>query len=595
MNEQRHQKVTADHLKRDAYLYVRQSTIRQVFENTESTRRQYGLRQQAVALGWRMERVIIIDSDQGQSGKSASDRKGFQKLVSEVSLGRAGIVLGLEVSRLARNCADWHRLFEICSLTDTLILDEDGVYDPNHFNDRLLLGLKATMSEAELHMLHARLKGGIDNKARRGELRCCLPIGLAYDTQGRVVLDPDRQIQQAIRTLFQTYQRTGSASATVRYFHKRGLIFPHRTHGGSNNGQLVWSSLDHWRVLKILHNPRYAGAFTYGRSRTRKGVNGDTHVQHLPQDQWHTLLLDAHPGYINWEEHQQNLRRLRQCAQAYGKDRRNSPAGEGPALLQGLVICGICGQRMTIRYHQRKHALTNDYVCQRDSIQNSLGRICQSIPGRGLDLAVGDLLVEMVEPVTLEVALAVQEELQSRLKEVDQLRKQQVERARYEAELARQRYMQVDPNNRLVADELEAEWNNKLRALTEAQEQYEQQRLADRAMLDEQGKAEILSLATDFPRLWRDPKTSDRDRKRMARLLVEDVTLTRDEQIIARIRFKGGATRTLKLPIPLPARNPPPQLVLVIPRATLTPTPDHFGRQPSLGRRILVHSLPGRQ
>ncbi len=250
------QKVTASHLRRDAYLYVRQSTVRQVFENTESTRRQYALRERAVALGWPIERVVVIDSDLGQSGASGVDREGFQRLVGEVGMGRAGIVLGLEVSRLARNSTDWHRLLEICALTDPLILDEDGIYSPGDFNDRLLLGLKGTMSEAELHVLRARLRGGILNQARRGALKVALPVGLVYDPADKVVLDPDRQVRQSIEHLFRTFERTGSASAAVKHFREQGLRFPRRPRRGPRKGELLWEPLRHWRVLRVLHNPR---------------------------------------------------------------------------------------------------------------------------------------------------------------------------------------------------------------------------------------------------------------------------------------------------------------------------------------------------
>lgn len=550
MNGENHQKVTAEHLKRNAYLYVRQSTLRQVMENTESTQRQYALRQRAVALGWPVERVVVIDNDLGLSGASAVDREGFQKLVAEVSMGRAGIVLGLEVSRLARNCSDWHRLLEICALTSTLILDEDGLYDPTGFNDRLVLGLKGTMSEAELHVLRARLRGGIESKARRGELKSPLPVGFTYDTRNRVVLDPDRQVQESIHGFFQAYQRTGSATATVRFFRDQKLLFPRRLHKGPAKGELVWAPIVHSRALQILHNPRYAGAFVFGRSRTRKTVEGRETYQRLPQEQWHTLLPGSHGGYITWEQYQHNQLCLRECARSHGADRRHSPAGEGPALLQGLVMCGVCGQRMTVQYHERKGGLGTDYVCQRDGIEHSRP-ICQKVPGNPVHRAVSDLLLEMLTPLTLEVALSVEQELQSRLAEVDRLRRQQVERSRYEADLAQQRFMKVDPNNRLVADVLEAEWNQKLRALGQAQEQYERQSQADRAALDEKAKAQVLALAQDFPRLWRDPNTSDRDRKRMIRLLIEDVTLIRGQRITAHVRFKGGSTRTLELPLPL--------------------------------------------
>jgi DNA invertase Pin-like site-specific DNA recombinase len=549
MTGETHQKVKASHLKRDAYLYVRQSTIRQVFENTESTKRQYGLRERAVALGWPLERIHIIDSDLGQSGASAVDRAGFQQLVSEVGMGRAGIVLGLEVSRLARNSTDWHRLLEICALTDTLILDEDGIYDPAHFNDRLLLGLKGTMSEAELHLLRARLRGGIVNKARRGELWITPPVGLVYNSQGELIPDPDKQVQQSLRLLLETYRRTGSATATVKQFREQGLLFPRRLRAGPRPGELVWVQLGHSQTLHILHNPRYAGAFVFGRSRTRKRVDGGIAVTALSRDQWDTLIPGNHAGYISWEEFEDNQRRLREAAQANGQDRRKSPPREGPALLQGLVVCGVCGNRMTVRYHVRKGLVCPEYLCQREGIECA-ERICQQIPGTGIERAVGDILMEAMSPVALDVALAVQEELQSRMEEADRLRQTQVERARYEAELARRRYLRVDPDNRLVADTLEADWNQKLSTLDEAQREYERKREADRVVLNEDERAALTSLVTDFPRLWRDPHTAYRDRKRMVRLLVEDVTLTRGQKITLHVRFKGGACKTVMVPLP---------------------------------------------
>jgi DNA invertase Pin-like site-specific DNA recombinase len=549
MTMEAHTKVTASHLKRDAYLYVRQSTVRQVFENQESTKRQYALRQRAVALGWPTERVIVIDSDLGQSAASAGDREGFQRLVAEVGMGRAGIVLGLEVSRLARNSSDWHRLLEICALSQTLILDEDGVYNPCDFNDRLLLGLKGTMSEAELHVLHARLRGGILNKARRGELQGPLPVGFLYDANGRVILDPDAQVQASLRHFFATYRRTGTARATVKALRDEKVLMPRRIRAGANKGELVWGPIDHWRVLQLLHNPRYAGAFFFGRFRTRKLADGKSKVDAMPRDQWLTLLPGAHEGYISWEEHEAIQRQLLEHAQGHGEDRRRSPPREGPSLLQGMVLCGKCGARMTVRYHQRHGSLSPNYLCQREGIERGTP-ICQDVPGAGVDDAIGDLLIATMTPVALEVALTVQNELASRIDEADRLRAKQVERARYDADLARRRYMQVDPNNRLVADSLEAEWNERLRALTTAQEEYERQRIADRKIIDAEQRAQVLALATDFPKLWRDPKTPMRERKRMLRLLVEDVTLRRADVINAHIRFRGGTTRSLTLQLP---------------------------------------------
>ena len=316
-------KVQPHHLGRGAYLYIRQSSMRQVIENSESTKRQYALRGRAAALGWRDEQIIVIDSDQGESGAAASWREGFQRLVTEVGMGRAGIVMGLEVSRLARNNADWHRLLEICALADTLILDEDGVYDPASFNDRLLLGLKGTMSEAELHVLKARLRGGILNKVRRGEYRCVLPTGFAYDEAGTVVLDPDAQVRQTITYFFQTFSRVGSASQTVRVFRNEGLRFPARIR---NQKLTVFQPLTISTAIRTLNNPRYAGAYAFGRRHYRRAANGKKLLRNRAPDDWLALIPNAHPGYITWEQYQLNLQTL-----------------QAPQTLQGARIPGCPG------------------------------------------------------------------------------------------------------------------------------------------------------------------------------------------------------------------------------------------------------------
>ena len=548
MNEQEG-KITVNHLKKNAYLYVRQSTLRQVFENTESTKRQYALRKKAVVLGWAIEQIIVIDNDLGQSGATTTNREGFQKLVTEVSLGKAGIVMGLEVSRLARNSTDWHRLLEICALTDTLILDEDGIYDPGHFNDRLLLGLKGTMSEAELHILRSRLQGGIMNKARRGELQTPLPLGFMYNHNGKVILDPDQQVQKSIRTFFSTFKREGSAWKTVRIFRKEGIKFPRRLKKGHRKGELLWGELTHSRALQIIHNPRYAGAFFFGRTISKKGVDGTVTYHKRKMEEWFSLVPDSHPGYITWNEFENNRKILLDNSKKYGIDKRKSPPREGPALLQGLVLCGICGTPMTVRYHNRKAGLVPDYLCQRRTIENGKSP-CQYIPGSSLDLAMGKLLIEKMTPMMLKVSLQVQKEVQSRLDEVDSLRRQQVERARYEADLAERRYMQIDPDNRLVADALEADWNEKLRILKEAQETYTLQHKKDQIILNEEQQKKILALAADFQKLWNTPQTPQLERKKMVRLLIEDVTLIKKDKITAHVRFKGGATHTLIVPLP---------------------------------------------
>ena len=552
MNREPHQKVTPRHLTRAALLYVRQSTMRQVFENTESTKRQYALRDRAVALGWPHDQILVVDGDLGHTATAAGDREGFEHVVTEVGMGRVGMVLGLEVSRLARNSSDWHRLLEICALTQTLILDEDGVYDPAHFNDRLLLGLKGQMSEAEIYVMKARLHGGILSKALRGELQVPLPTGLVYDTQKKVQLDPDKQVQESVTFLFTTFARTGSATATMKAFRKHEVRFPRRVQKGPQKGALIWEPLHHQRVLQVLHNPRYAGAFVWGRRKGRRLPNGHTAVTFVAPSEWISLVPGAHAGYITWTQYQENQQRLLENAKAHGDDRRHGPPREGPALLQGLLLCGRCGDRMNVRYSMRHGGQqVPTYLCDRD--RTRFGELtCQSIPGASLDEAIGTMLVELVTPLALEVALTVQHEIQSHLAEASRLRKMHVERAQYEADLARQRFMHVDPNHRLVADGLEADWNAKLRALQDAQETCEREHAADRAPLTDEQRARVLALAVDFPRLWRDPKTPPRERKRMIRLLIEDVTLNRADTITA-VRFRGGSTRTLTLPIPLRA------------------------------------------
>jgi DNA invertase Pin-like site-specific DNA recombinase len=450
MHEPTH-KVAPDHLRRDAYLYVRQSTLYQVANNSESARRQYDLSSRVVGLGWPIERVIVIDVDQGQSGASAADREGFQRLVAEVSLGKAGIVLGLECSRLARNNADWHRLLQLCALTNTLICDEDGLYDPSAINDRLLLGLKGTMSEAELHFLRARLQGGILAKASRGELALRLPVGFVYDPTGAVMLDPDAGVRQAVEHLFATFAATGSATAVVKAFAAEGLAFPGRHDGGPHSGELYWGPLRHDHALFVLHNPRYAGAYFYGRKKRITDIDGRHRTISKPRQEWTVFIPDAHDRYITLETFEANQARLAANAAARGDDRRAGPPREGPALLQGLVICGRCGRRMTVNYHKRcNETLMPDYACQNKGIATATAP-CQIISGSGVDTAVAELVLEQLSPMAIEAALAVSAELTSRAVEADRIRAANIERARYAAETARRRYLAVDPDNRLVS------------------------------------------------------------------------------------------------------------------------------------------------
>jgi DNA invertase Pin-like site-specific DNA recombinase len=551
MNILTNQKVKASHLSRNAYLYIRQSTLRQVYENSESTKRQYALKQQAISLGWSLERIITIDSDLGQSGSTSIERSGFQELVAEVGMGHAGIVIGLEVSRLSRSSSDWSRLLEICAITDTLIMDEDGIYDTNDFNDRLLLGLKGTISEAELHFLQARMRGGLLNKAKRGELKVSLPIGFAYNDQDQVILDPDQQVQQAIHLFFQTFKRVGSASGLVKEYNKQGLKFPVRLRRGLKKGELLWVQMLHSTALRILHNPRYAGVYFYGGRQVQRTVNGKKEVI-MPREQWHTFMKDAHPGYITFEQFEHNLNILRENSQVRSSDRLKSPPREGPALLQGIVVCGICGKKMTLRYKSYHSRLAPIYQCQGYAIEHG-EKLCQSICGRVVDEEISGILIEMVTPLALEVALLVQEELNSRRKDVEKFYLQHVERARYEVEFAKRRYLRVDPDNRLVASELEAQWNLKLTELEKAQEMYENQCKIAYDSISDEVKSDILKIAEDFPRLWNDKNVTDRERKRMVRLLIEDVTLLQEDDISIYIRFKGGTTKSIKIPRPFPS------------------------------------------
>ncbi len=536
-------KVQPHHLERGAYLYVRQSSMRQVVENVESTKRQYALRGRATALGWRDDQIIVIDSDQGESGASASWREGFQRLVSDVGMGRAGIVMGLEVSRLARNNADWHRLLEICALADTLILDEDGVYDPASFNDRLLLGLKGTMSEAELHVIKARLRGGILNKVRRGEYRCTLPTGFAYDEGGNVALDPDTQVRETIAYFFETFSRVGSASQTVKVFHNEGLRFPSRVR---NQKLTIFQPLTISTAIRTLNNPRYSGAYVYGRRHYRRAADGKKILRKRECNDWLACIPNAHSSYITWEHFQHNLKVLETNGRGY-EVARASPPREGAALLQGRAVCGRCGRHLRARYAARRGRLEAWYVC--DRAHGACGEPnCQSIAGAPIDEAIGALITAEMTPAAVDLALEIRREIEAQHDDADRLRLRAVERAQIEADLAQRRFMLVDPNNRLVADTLEREWNDKLRALAKAQEERQRGQQEDQHVIDAAIRDRLVAMTTDFKALWRDPSLPNRERKRLLAYVIEDVTLIKmpEEGTTAiHVRFKGGKTETL--------------------------------------------------
>ena len=546
-----HRKVSAEHLRRDAFLYVRQSTARQILKNAESTKRQYALRDRAVALGWPIERVHTIDHDQGRSGARAQSRDGFEKLVSEVVLGRAGILLGLEVSRLARNDADWQRLLELCALYGCLVGDEDGVYDPTDFNDRLLLGLKGTISSAELHVLTSRLVGGQRNKARRGALEVPLPIGLVYNAAGAVILDPDPRIQARVRLIFDTFRQMRSAHAVQDRFRREGLDFPCRIRGGVGKGRVISGPLDAARVAQILHNPRYAGAFVYGRSRVIQKHNS-RRVLRSTREHWQVLIKDAHPGYISWDEFESNEQILQNNLTEFHRGRPSRGLRKQEGLLQGRVLCGVCGARMRVRSEWRDRI--HYYTCQ-ESLAARRRPSCRWIAAPEIDAALGTLLLQTVTSTAIHSALSVQDELARRLEKTHAQQRRALEQLRHSAQIKRRRFVNCDPDHRLVADALEADWNEALRQLDALQQEHGRQRQADPMCLDEESRMSLLRLTQDFPSVWNDPRTALHERTRMLALLIEDVTLIQGNPVTVNVRFRGGRITSLSVPRPLPTQR----------------------------------------
>jgi DNA invertase Pin-like site-specific DNA recombinase len=551
LNRPSSQKIRPDHLDRLAVIYVRQSTLFQVRANTGSTTRQYDLVKRAQDLGWMPARIQVVDQDQGQSGASSIGRDGFQWLVAEVGLGHVGAVLSLEVSRLARSCSDWYRLLEICALTDTLVVDDEGVYDPGAHTDRLLLGFKGSMSEAELHWLRQRLQGGKMTKAEQGSLRFRLPIGLVYDAVGRIVLDPDEAVQEAVRLVFLLVEQYNSALAVVSACAKLHLRFPTRCWGGKRADELIWSRLTHERVLNILHRPLYAGAYVYGRtkfrSRTLPGeeprVKGRT--RRLAQADWPIVHLDAHPGYITWDQLLRNQRQLDDNRTWRAEEHRGA-VREGPSLLQGIVLCGSCGRRMTIRYQRQGSLLM--YECHQLHWQVT-ARTCQTLRGDRIDQAVVACLLEALEPAQLEVALAALDQVEARARQVDQQWHRQIERAQYEADLARRRYQAVDPDNRLVARSLEREWNEKRAEVDALEREFALLPKQAALMLTPAQREQIRHLAKDLPASWHAPTTTFVERKPLIRWLIKDVTLSKRGNVIdVAIRWQTEALTRLAIP-----------------------------------------------
>ena len=551
LNRAASQKIRPDHLDRLAVIYVRQSTLFQVRENTGSTTRQYDLVKRAADLGWTQASIQVVDQDQGQSGSSSIGRDGFQWLVAEVGLGHVGAVLSLEVSRLARSCSDWYRLLEICALTDTLVIDDEGVYDPGAHNDRLLLGFKGSMSEAELHWLKSRLQGGKMTKAEQGQLRFRLPIGLVYDPVGRIVLDPDEAVQEAVRLVFSLFEQSTSALAVVSTFARQHLRFPTRWWGGKRADELIWSRLSHERVLNILHSPLYAGAYVYGRTKFRSRllpgeeprVKGRT--RRVKQEDWPIVLLDAHPGYITWEQFLHNQRQLDDNRTWRAEEHRGA-VREGPSLLQGIILCGSCGRRMGIRYQRNGSVLM--YECHQLHSQLA-ARTCQTMRGDRIDQAVVACFLEAIKPAHLEVALSALDQVEGRARQVDHQWQRQIERAQYEADLARRRYKAVDPDNRLVARSLEREWNEKLAEVEKLEREHQLLPKPAALLLTTAQREQIRRLAHDLPAIWHASTTTFVERKQLMRWLIKDVTLSKRGNVIdVAIRWQTEALTALSIP-----------------------------------------------
>lgn len=551
-------KVQVTHLARCAFVYVRQSSAAQVEHNRESAERQYDLVKRAVALGWRRDQVNVVDQDLGVSGSGLAARSGFSRMTAEVALGRAGIVLGLEVSRLARNNADWYRLLDLCGATDTLIGDGDGIYHPGLFNDRLVLGLKGTMSEAELHVLRARLNGGIHNKAKRGELRRGLPVGLVFgEADGEVLLDPDEAIRGAVQTVFNRFAEMGSARRVWLHFRSEGLLFPSRQHV---RAEIRWVAPTYTKIHQVLTNPVYAGAYIYGKSKAERFVDDQGQVRKRirkrTQSQWPVFIHDHHRGFIDWATFEANQSRL----QSNKRPKPHQPGGavrEGAALLQGLARCARCGRKLCVSYSGRLS--TPAYHCPGNNIINGRAEYCMRVGGKQIDAAVARTFIAALEPAGLQAALLAAEGIESEQDAVLAQIELQVERARYEVQRAERRYRTVDPDNRLVARTLEAEWEKRLRDLQTTEMDLDRRKADKTRTVSAEQRAQILELGKDLERVWLAPSTTDRDRKELLRTLLEEVLVDvqrEAENAHLVLRWRGGLLT--ELDVNLPRSRPAP-------------------------------------
>ncbi len=567
------QKITSTHLERVAMIYLRQSSPRQLRENFRSTERQYGLSEEAVRLGWAPERVVTVDGDLGVSGRFSDGqaRGGFKELVARVCLGEVGAIFGLEVSRLARSSAETQRLLEYCGLTDTLVIDTDGIYDLREFNDQLVLGVKGQLAQAELHMMGVRLQGAKRHAAERGELHFPLPVGLVYETEGNTIIDPDEEVKAAIGDVFKAFWQTGSAYGVVGAFN--GRRFPRRAYGGAWAGELRWGRLTHARVRGVLRNPSYAGAYVFGRYRYRRVVRPDgtivSKMVELPRSEWAVLIQDHHEGYISWEQFLANQERLAQNHTRKGA----RPPREGQAICQGIVRCGACGGSMST-LHRREGSY---YECGHSRADHINTPGCRSVKATVVDALIARRLLETLAPEEIALALAAADEHADRRARSDRALELRVERARYEAIRAERAFHACEPDNRLVARSLENRWEKKLRELKDAEAE-----LAEHVVpAVEPSREQLEALARDLPALWAAKTTADRDRKRLLRALIADVTLTSQpegRELQVGIRWRSGASEqhTIQRP-PKPAdaqRTPSPAVEL-----TRRLAPDHTNAQ----------------
>ncbi|EKU96253.1 site-specific recombinase, DNA invertase Pin [Leptolyngbya sp. PCC 7375] len=518
------EKIQAHHLDRLAVVYVRQSTLQQVSDHQESTRLQYGLVGRAEALGWRAERVLTIDDDLGKSGSSAEGRLGFQRLVSEVGLNHVGLILGVEMSRLARSSKDWHQLLEICALFGTLIADLDGIYNPSDYNDRLLLGLKGSFSEIELHILKQRMIQGKRNKAERGELGFNVPIGYVRRPSGEIHFDPDEQVQQVVQLIFRKFEELGTLNAVLQYLVTHHIQIGVRVLSGPTKGDLEWHRPNRATLQNLLRHPTYAGAYAYGRRQVdpRKKKAGRPHTGRVvkPCEEWLVLIKDHHPAYISWEKYQQNI------AQLKSNQNRSNEQGhprQGVGLLCGLLVCGRCGGRMAVQYsHGQDH---HRYICAREKVDYG-GEICQHLSGACLDEYVVDQVLQALEPAALELSLAAARHLEEDRLELDKVWHQRLERAQFETDRARRHYQLVEPENRLVARQLAQEWEAKLQAQQQLQEDYERFCCEKPKQLSPDQQQQIRRLAQDLPALWSVPTTTQAQRKEIIRQVIDKIIVT---------------------------------------------------------------------